>query len=139
MRNTILIVVALSFLTSCATTSKAELARQEAAFGQQMKNWEGRKIDDLIMRLGPPESVLELSDKKKMYTFLIQNGSVGVGRSVNNTTAYIPKTGNTAYFPSYGTTSSVSIPLYCKMSFTADRSGQIINWQYEGNICRIKG
>ena len=98
-------------LTSCATTAK---------YTEKVKSWENHDINDLITSWGPPSNVYTMPNGNRMYTWLFVSNSLVT----------------TQYNYWLDRLETRQVQYWCKTTFTADKSGRIIYWRWNGNACR---
>lgn len=108
-----LLLVFFSGIMGCSSAT-------EENYTKIVKSWENHDINDLMMKWGQPSDEYLMPNGNKMYTWLYVGGSlvtVDYNRYLNMVTAN-------------------SITYWCKTTFTTDKNGRIINWQWQGNACR---
>lgn len=85
-----------------------------AKYQAVLDSYSGSDIDVLITSWGPPTSTYKKPNGQTLYTYVKDNGGVVVNNghyaTINNRT--------------------------CTTTFTVDNANKIIDWRYEGNICR---
>lgn len=79
-------------------------------------SWMGNSIDDLVRSWGPPSQISSLNSGNKIYVWVKTGGATTVqfGQGLPANT-YIN---------------------YCKTWFEVSQEGQVVQWRYEGNMCR---
>jgi hypothetical protein len=106
-------LIFLSSLTACFSPNWN-------AVTASMKSWEGAMENELYTSYGPPQGTQTLSNGNKLVMYTSECNLTTGGYMAGN--VYIPQDNST---------------LSCKVMFTIDPAGKIINWSYEGNYGAI--
>ena len=100
-------------IMSCATTGNYEA---------KLKSWMGSDVNRLMASWGPPSNEYAMPNGSKMYTWLWVGGT----QVVANYNEYL------------NMVTAGSVTYWCKTTFTANPSGVVDHWRWEGNACRSK-
>ncbi|MDO4184404.1 MAG: hypothetical protein Q4D11_04110 [Rhodospirillales bacterium] len=112
-------VFLLLLVAGCASQEK---------YAQMLSNYVGFDEEELISRMGPPDSVYELNKSTKYLTYKrAQN-------YYNPPSATTHFWGNTAYTDFHG---GYEQRLWCNTTFTM-KSGRVTDYRFEGNNCLAK-
>lgn len=140
------IMMAFIFVAGCATTAGYELV---------LNTWVGDSTDHLISSWGIPTNKYSLNDGGVVLEYQRSNTIVLPGITTTQPVAttyengsvsgYSPNGGaiNGSYNGTATTYAAVTSPptvinQQCLTRFTADRSGRIVRWSWQGNSCRAK-
>ncbi len=142
MIKSIGVVLALALLfAGCATTANYEA---------KLQSWVGQPVDNLVASWGPPESSYTLTNGGRVLQYANQrNMQIGGNTYTTPQTTYNAGTANIYGTGGYatGTYSGTSttyvqqqaptynIALTCVTRITANSSGIITNWAWQGNNC----
>ena len=135
-------VFPLLWLSGCATTSGYEAV---------LETWGGDTTDHLVSVWGAPDQVYPLTNGGKVLQYTRSSQVVLPGITTyqpvttytsGDVTAFGPAgtaTGSydgtsTTYVPH--TSEPTVIPQQCTTRFTADATGRIVQWAWQGNACR---
>lgn len=105
-----IVFIAIHFACSGATTEN---------YSKICKTWLGSDINRLIMSWGTPSNEYTMPNGNKIYTWLWVGGSI----VTVNYSRYLDMI------------SADKVTYYCKTEFTADKTGTIIWWHWQGNRC----
>ena len=86
-----------------------------------MASWDGAPADELYMSWGPPQGTQVLSNGNTIASY---------STSANLTTG--------GYYAGNVWISENNTTLTCKVLFTIDEGGKIVNWSYDGNYGAIQ-
>jgi outer membrane lipoprotein-sorting protein len=92
-----------------------------AKIDSDMASWHGAPADELYMSWGPPQGTQTLSNGNTIVSYSISTNLTSGGYYSGN--VWIPEDNTT---------------LTCKVLFTIDGNGQIINSSYDGNYGAIQ-
>ncbi len=118
MKKVFLLFVVV-FLSGCATQEK---------YAQMLSNYVGLSEEDLISRMGPPDSFYELNQQTKYLTYKRERNYY------NPPSATTHFWGNSAYTDFYG---GYEEKLWCNTTFTL-KNRIITDYRFEGNNCLAK-
>src|SRR5579871_1942932 len=124
----VMALAAVALIGGCATREGLEA---------RLRAWEGRNVNDLIAKVGPPTSTFQMPNGNTIYTYARSAiGTTPVYRTPTQTTVNV--VGNTAYANTTGgqVYGGQAYQVSCTVNYTVDKNQTIISWQYEGNACR---
>jgi hypothetical protein len=121
MKKYVLLVLFL-LVTACATTEKYEA---------KLQSWIGADEETLLMEWGPPDSVYDINDTKKMLTYLETSVLHIAGSAPRYTTEVI---GGVMHTRVTGGTEPRDIERKCKTTFVIE-NGEVVDWIAKGNNC----
>jgi hypothetical protein len=107
------LLLALTFITACATTEKLEL---------KLKSRMGTNVNDLISEIGPPHDTFTKPNGDVMYTWKNRGPA---------TASAVPQN---IFSPSH----VVFNQNYCDITYTTSKEGLIIDYSFRGNHCKMR-
>ena len=114
-----LLLVFILILAGCASQEK---------YTQMLSNYVGENEEELISRMGPPDSVYQLNEQTKYLTYKREHSYY------NPPSATTHFWGNTAYTDFHG---GYEQKLWCNTTFTL-KKGFVYDYRFEGNNCVAK-
>lgn len=124
--------------TTIACLAVAALALSACGYTRKLNatldGLRGQKEEAAVDKYGPPADVYQTENKR--YLVFIKNKEVVVPAMPGYTS--VNAVGRTVIVSSTPGTSAYTIGYWCKLTLTLDRSsGQIENYRWEGNWCRV--
>ena len=123
-----LLAAVMLVLASCAPRATTE------HFEAALNRWVGKPFDDLVVRIGPPNSSFKLDDGNTVYQWNIQN-FVTTGGGITSAPVTNYGTGTTVWVPVANP--AVTHNLYCNVRIITAPDKTIVSWAYDGNACRL--
>lgn len=116
-----LLAVAVLFMQGCATHQK---------FLNKYNAWVGQDINDLIKKIGYPDSTYILPNKNRVYVY--ERSRIYSYPSMNM--GYFHGPYHSGYYGMYGYGTEV-VHRTCKIYFETNRKDIIVKWGSRGNAC----
>ncbi len=115
------ISLAILLMQGCATHEK---------FVNKYNAWVGQNINNLIVKIGYPDSTYTLPNKNTVYVY--ERSRIYSYPSMNM--GYFHGPYNSGYYGMYGYGTDV-VQKTCKTYFETDRKDIIVKWGSRGNAC----
>lgn len=120
--NKCILIVLFLLVNACATAAKYEA---------RLETWVGASEEELVMEWGPPDSVYDVNDTKKMLTYSESHIVHISGIQPHYTTEVV---GGVMYTRATGGSEPRDVEHKCKTTFVIE-NGEVIDWITKGNNC----
>lgn len=115
-------ILIIFMLNSCASIMSSINSPIPTPKGYEdiLNSWMNNDVNDLIQSWGPPVDKYVMPNGNAMYTWLY----IGNTYVTSNYNQYLNQINSYAYTK------------YCKTTFTVSPDNKIVQWRYQGNLCR---